>query len=490
VFVVLNDDNLALAINLLDSYNHPLYMKTYLYSFFFLLVLALQVSAQPTINMTQTLRYIKAGNTLREAKQFVQAADYLNRGLTGAKAAKDAYWMAAAYENLGWLYRDLNDATQATRYLTKAYDLYKGKYSVSALALQKLVGGLKKQEEIYGGIDIGARGVKISIIALQFSADGRPGFKVLKAESKNTGAAEGTTTAFAETAKVVRAYIDTLLTRRSIPRSRVFVVGSSGLKTVLENSNKLSDLDKVLKTELSSIWPNDIPFIDAATEAELTVRGTIPENEWLTTGTLDIGSGNTKGGYFTADNQFEYVDFPGTGAMTRKIQEGGKAVAESAQQTYTDEMQSVVGRELGRKPEFQNRRKIYMFGGIVYALITYLHPQEINKTVVQFTYKDALKFQELAIRNYEALINPDMSGLDSDEAFKKALSEAKTVREKIFKRDEIIAGATLLRGILEECRRNNPETKEFYFHRNGQIGWISGYIVKMIEKEYQQQKEQ
>ncbi|RYC69851.1 tetratricopeptide repeat protein [Spirosoma sordidisoli] len=465
-------------------------MKISIYGLLLLFALSVKVSAQPAAGLAQALRYIKAGNTLREANQFTQAAKYLNQGLAGAKNAKDAYWMAAAYENLGWLYRDMNDATQATFYLNKAFDLYKGKYSVSALALQKFVGGLKKQEEIYGGIDIGARGVKVSVIALQYASNGRPNFRIIKAESINTGAAEGTPAAFAATAKAVRSYLDTLLNRRSIVRNRVFVVGSSGLKTVLENASKLPDLNKALKSELSSVWPNDIPFIDAATEAELTVRGTIAQNEWLTTATLDIGSGNTKGGYFTADNQFEYVDFPGTSAMTRKIQDSGKPVAQSAQQVYTDEMQSVVGRELGRKPEFENRRKIYVFGGIVYALITYLHPQETNKTVVQFSYKDALKFQDLAIRNYEALTNPDMSGIDSDDVFKKAQADVKTVREKIFKRDEIIAGATLLRGILEECRRNNPETKEFHFHRNGQIGWISGFIMKMIETEYQQQKEQ
>ena len=131
-----------------------------------------------------------------------------------------------------------------------------------------------------------------------------------------------------------------------------------------------------------------------------------------------------------------------------------------------------------------------MMGGIVYALVTYLHPREINTQLVKFTYKDAVKLQEMAIQNYDALTNPDLSGLDNEEAMRKAQADIKTVREKVFKRDEIIAGATMLRGVLEECRRSRPEAKEFIFPRGGVIGWISGYIIQSIEKEYREQKAQ
>lgn len=118
-----------------------------------------------------------------------------------------------------------------------------------------------------------------------------------------------------------------------------------------------------------------------------------------------------------------------------------------------------------------------------------MHPREINNPLVVFSYKDVVKFQDMAIKNYEALTNPDMSAIDSDAAFQKAQADVKFVREKVFNRDEVVAGATLLRGVLEECRRNNPENKEYVFHRNGVIGWISGYIIQAIEKNYQQQKE-
>nr|WP_293833983.1 tetratricopeptide repeat protein [uncultured Arsenicibacter sp.] len=442
-------------------------------------------------SLMQSLRYLKTGNSLREAQQYDKADEYLTKALTGVKAAKHNYWTAAVYENLGLLARDRNDMVHAGQYLNQAIDLYQaGGYTVSEKVLRQILSGLKETEELYGGIDIGAKGVKLSVVALKFSPDGHALFRVVKSETRNTTPIECTPAVFAETAKAVHIYLDSLMTRRKLTKNRIFVVGSSGLQTALVKNNKQADLEKALHDELGSAWPTAIPFIDAAGEAELTVRGTIPRREWLTTSTIDIGSGNTKGGYFTTDNTFDYIDFPGTVSMLKKIQEGGKPVDQSAQQVYTDELQSVVKREMGRKAGFQNRQRVYMMGGIVYALVTYLHPREINTQLVKFTYKDAVKLQEMAIQNYDALTNPDLSGLDNEEAMRKAQADIKTVREKVFKRDEIIAGATMLRGVLEECRRSRPEAKEFIFPRGGVIGWISGYIIQSIEKEYREQKAQ
>ncbi|ADB42432.1 tetratricopeptide repeat protein [Spirosoma linguale] len=436
--------------------------------------------------------FIKLGNTLREAKQYSQARQFLEDGLKGAQAAKNTYWTAAAYENLGLLFRDRNDASQASYYLNRALNLYQtGRIGgMSAKVIKQILGSFKNEQELYGGIDVGAKGVKLSIIALKFSSDGRPEFKVLRSESKNTNPATGTAAAFKETTEVVRLYlVDSLQKGRKLPANRIFVVGSSGLKTELDKQQKASDFLQQLHTGLGATWPDPVSFINAATEAELTVRGTIPESEWMSTAVMDIGSGNTKGGYFTSANTFEYTDYLGTGAMMRYIQESGKPVTDAAQSVYENEVRTAVSRDIGRKPEFQNRKRIYMLGGIVYALTTYLYPREINSPMVQFSYKDVVKLQEMAIKNYDVLTNPDLSGFDSDELYKKAQAEVRNVRERVFKRDELIAGATLLRGILEECRQNDPDNKEFVFHRNGVIGWISGYIIRKKEEEFKAEKD-
>jgi Tetratricopeptide repeat len=450
--------------------------------------------ARPT-SVNLAIRFVKLGNTLREAKQYTQAIGYLQRALATLTKAGDRYWAAAAYENLGLISRDLAEEKAANEYLTKALNGYKSvNANLSARVVQQVLTGVTAPEadqEIYGGIDIGSRGIKMSVVSLRFSADGKPTLVILKSDTKNTAALDGTPEAFAKTSVAVKGYLDSLLVGRKIPRDRVFVVGSSGLKNELERpekAGKLAELTQLLKTDLATVWTEPIPFIDAAKEAELTVRGTLPEAEWRRTSTIDIGSGNTKGGYFRPDGGFEYVAFLGTGSLANYLKEN-KQPADSAQTIYTNEFRTVVSEGMARKPEFQKRKRTYLLGGIVYALVSYLHPDQANRELVSFSYKDALRFQALAISNYDALINPDLSRIEREADLKKAQSELRSV-QKIFTREQVIAGATLLRGIMAECQGGMPGEKEFIFHRQGVIGWISGYVEQARAASFVRTKDQ
>jgi len=71
-----------------------------------------------------TERYLKLGNTYREAKQFDIALIYLNKGLTLAINSNNVYWTAVAYEFKGYLYRDNGDVLSAKEYLEKAKVIY------------------------------------------------------------------------------------------------------------------------------------------------------------------------------------------------------------------------------------------------------------------------------------------------------------------------------------------------------------------------------
>ena len=77
-----------------------------------------------TQDLNAALKFIKAGNTLREVKQYDQAEEYLNKALNIVRN-KDKYWEAAAYENLGFLYRDQDNVLEASRNLMKAIEIYR-----------------------------------------------------------------------------------------------------------------------------------------------------------------------------------------------------------------------------------------------------------------------------------------------------------------------------------------------------------------------------
>jgi tetratricopeptide (TPR) repeat protein len=436
-------------------------------------------------------KYVKIGNTLREAKQYEESERYLEKGLKAAQAVKDRYWTAAAYENLGFLNRDRNDFSNASYYFSKSIELFNQVGSVASVkALQMMVDGIRDRNEIYGGIDIGAKGIKLSVIGVKFSADGKLTFRTLKSDDINATPMSCTDNAFKETAKAVKIFLDTLA-NRGIPRDRMFVVASSGLKQELDKCGKADALITAIKAEVSGIYFGNIEYITACNEAELVTRGTLPNRQWNSTTMIDIGSGNTKGGYYS-NGQYECIDYYGTGAFTKLVQanQKGRPFAEAVKAVYDDEVKPLIASEMGRKPGFQTRDVVNMAGGIVYAMTTFMHPDKILEPEVTFTYNDVKAFNKLAVEDFAKLTSPDLSRIDSDEVFKTAQSEIKKIREKVFTQEQIIAGSALLLGILDEIRKSGTaQNKKYIFQREAKIGWISGYVVRAISKGYQEVKE-
>lgn len=69
------------------------------------------------------VRYLKLGNSYREARNYDLSQTYLKKGLDMLRN-RNAYWEATAYEYLGLLYRDMGDRQMALEYLRTAASLY------------------------------------------------------------------------------------------------------------------------------------------------------------------------------------------------------------------------------------------------------------------------------------------------------------------------------------------------------------------------------
>ncbi len=91
-----------------------------------IVLFAYSEAKNPDINTA--IRYIKLGNTYREAKDFDNSAKYISLGLktiSGAESFDARYWTAAAYEYLGYLYRDMAMFAESKSNFAKALDIYK-----------------------------------------------------------------------------------------------------------------------------------------------------------------------------------------------------------------------------------------------------------------------------------------------------------------------------------------------------------------------------
>ena len=448
-----------------------------------------------TQDLNSALKFIKAGNTLREVKQYDQSEDYLNKALNIVRN-KDKYWEAAAYENLGFLYRDQENVLEASRNFVKAIEIYHTlKMTMSEKALTQLIGGLKDSEELFAGIDIGSKGVKLSIIGVSVSAKKGLTYSLKKSMSINTEPSALSAAAIKETAQAVKDLIDTATVRNSVVADRLFVVMSSGLKQATDKApGKEAELMAAIKDAVKN--PNQkIDVISFEDEAKYGALSMIVPELHLSSSIMDIGGGNVKGGYLLNRSKFEAVNFP----------YGTKAFGKIVKTKYPDTdlkgyiagvdveiapIREEIAIEMNRRVGLKNRKNIYLLGGIAFVMNTLLHPERaaIIGRPVEVTLEDAKKFRQMSVSNYEELITPDFGKIADPIARQIAEEDVKLITTKLYNNQDIIAGATILETVMKEYARDGVQ-KRFYFIKGGDVGWISGYVFKLISDDYLVKKE-
>lgn len=437
-------------------------------------------------------RWIKAGNSLREAHQFEQSEIYLLKGEKAVKRLNNQYWEAVAAEYLGLLYNNTGDIAAAKRYFTTALNLYQAqKLQLSISAIK----GIMNDRDIitdntwqyYGGIDIGSRGVKYSIIKVR-RKQGHFTFVYLKDASKNTQVIDFTRGAILETAVAVKAYLDTILNyNTSIKMENIFIAVGSGVK---QEADKVSGREDILRNTVASAIPGytrRIEFLDPCTEGDLTIKGVLPADYLFTSSLIEIGSGNSKGGYRLKDSKVaECFTIPwGTTTLSKRI---SKIPKQDVEQFFTDSINRSIVDEVAKKTGLTDRKYAFFGGGIFWAICNYLYPEKIKDDFTEITLQDVNKFLKAANTGYNTLIEPDLSMIvDGNELAEAEKQIART--HTTFNKDNIIAGALLARGILSEMQRLGVSGKHFIFSRYAYVGWISGYIVKKVDDDFKKVKE-
>jgi tetratricopeptide (TPR) repeat protein len=440
------------------------------------------------------LRYLKLGNTLREAQQYDLSEKYLRQGLQIITDQGDKYWEAATYENLGLLYKDQDKPAEAARYFNKALALYRQlKMSLSEKALEQMLTGAEGKEESYAGIEIGAKGVKLSILSIQLNSSGEVEY-ILKADSSvNPEPAALTPQSQQETADVLKKFIDFAKNKYNISDDRIYVVISSGLKAELDKKNKSTEFIKSI-TPFAAPLSFSIKSVTSAEEAELAVLGTVPPKRRYSTSLIDVGSNKTNGGYFMdASQSFDAVYLPvGTKSFVSMVKSKSPVnmneFATVADKLWKDSLSQMVRDELGRRAGLRNRSATYLGGGIVWCIATYLYPEKCDDNYVELTPEDIHRFRAMVVNNYVKTIQPDISNISKESLMldaRKTISRA----QNTYDQQSLIAGAVWIDGLMKELNTTQP-VKRFYFSKYAYVGWISGYISRAVAEEYKKKSEQ
>ena len=345
---------------------------------------------------------------------------------------------------------------------------------------------------LYVGIEVGSKGVKMSVVEISKNAQNNNEFKAVKDTTVNTDFISFTEATFTATLNGLTALYKVATEEYKIPSKRVFTVISSGVKMQAEKEKKNEWISNFITAFQQNI--NDpgrkVEVVDVLQEARLSHLGIVPNARRYNTFLIDIGSGNTKGGYFPYGNTTDFKLFQlnwGTKSTTNAAEKGlmeDKTIA-----NYRRQLRMVLeGAEnadiiyaVNASGAYPLSDNIAFSGGIVWSVATLVHPEMIGNSVVAVTYEDVLKFSEALVNNYASLSAEELVQQVTDPAVDKeaVLKEVKRVHS-VFDQRSLMGGTGLLLKIMRQFK-SVFESKQFYLVKNGQVGWISAYVQDAIE---------
>jgi len=340
---------------------------------------------------------------------------------------------------------------------------------------------------IHAGIEVGSKGVKLSILEIGKNAKTSGAFNILKDTSVNTDFISFSQPTFQATLNGLYGLYITATKEYKIPSDRVFTVVSSGVKVQAEKESKSLFVSRLIDSFKLKINDDQrkVEVVDVIQEAKLSHLGIVPESKRYTTFLIDIGSGNTKGGYFPNGNTDYFKLFQlswGTKSVanaTEKKCEDDKSLANFNRQ-LTRVLQTAENTDIiyavNESGSYPASDIIAFSGGIAWSVATLLHPELIDNSIVPVTFDEVTKFSQklytdtILYTDKWIIKNLMDKTLDNDAI----ANEVKRVHF-VFDQRSLMSGTGLLLKIMRQFE-GIYEKKQFFLVKNGQVGWISAYV--------------
>lgn len=345
---------------------------------------------------------------------------------------------------------------------------------------------------VYTGIEVGSKGVKMSVIEMGKNAQSSGALSILKDTSVNSDFISFTESSFTATLNGFVGLYKKANQDYQIPSKKIFTVISSGVKMQAEKDKKNEWIQRLVDSFRVKIDEpaRPVELVDVMQEARLSHLGIIPDTRRYTTFLIDIGSGNTKGGYFPYGNIRDFKLFQlnwgtkSTSNETDKRCEEDKSLLNYNRQLYRV-LAAAENAEIiyavnasGAYPLSDN---IAVSGGIAWAVATLTHPELLDNPVVSVSFDEIRRFSEKLYTNFPAYDANFIAGNINRANEKEAVvKEVKRVHQ-VFDQKSLMAGTGLLLKIMRQFE-SAFDTKHFYLVKNGQVGWVSAYVDQQIAK--------
>ena len=318
-------------------------------------------------------------------------------------------------------------------------------------------------------------------------------FNILKDTSVNTDFISFTEQTFKETLNGFTGLFNIAVNDYRISSGKIFTVISSGVKVQAEKINKTNWINKLVDSFRTRINEPGrmVEIIDVLQEARLSHLGIVPESRRFNTFLIDIGSGNTKGGYFPGGNTNDFKLFQlswGTKSTANAVEkrlEDDQTMYNFSKQLYrvlAGSANDEIVYAVNLSGAYNMSDNIAFSGGIAWSVATLISPELLENPVIPVTYDEVEKFYDRIYRNYSSLSETEIVKLLNDPALSN-VSIAREVKRvnKVFDQQSLLAGTGLLLKIMRQFE-GIYEKKQFYLVKNGQVGWISAYVDQTISK--------
>lgn len=352
----------------------------------------------------------------------------------------------------------------------------------------------------YGVVEIGASGVKVTAFSFARGSAREPRGGRDRATSSTYERYESSVVAsfnenpVARDIEQVDATVQSVLTaisrlqrEHNVPRNNIVTVGSSSVAAV-SHSGRLADALRARNV--------DLEYISAAQEAELVARWIVPATRYDQAMIVDVGSGNTKGGFIVGtppNTGFEAFEMRyGSRSLVARVDGLNGNNARNWNATLVTAARRDIGGEaraaVARNPGFATRPRAYLVGGAVWALAAVMHPGpsvDPNTHWVPLTTRDIAAFREAAFadRAFNIETNTGLAArLSTLRSTNPALeTEARALVQRV---SEVIApnqaraGAEILSVLSREFRFGQKQA--LFFSKEGLYAWPSMYLLRRL----------
>jgi hypothetical protein len=291
--------------------------------------------------------------------------------------------------------------------------------------------------------------------------------------------------AVTQTAEAVAKLHQQMREEFKVPAERIYVVGSSGLFSPIRDKEDLVKENKAALAEaVRKAVDREMGFVSEQREAELSIIGVVPKAEAERAVLVDIGSGNTKGGYRDADGKLITFSVPlGTLSFTDLVRAAAEKnrtpFVRQAEASRRESLAPPLRQAFAGKAGLAGREYVYLSGGSAWAAATFLHPRELGP-YVELTARDCAAFEAWLQEKAGEYPAPNLAAIADDELRKQAAAEVERVK-KVYSPEQLLAGAEVLRALSDELAFD-ARGKRIYFARHAYLGWLLPYLVEQAGK--------